>query len=77
MKENDNIKVVKEKREEMINAIKAYFLKERGEEIGQLASGFFLDFIIEKLGPEFYNQGVMDSIKYMSNRVEDMQLLLK
>ena len=60
-----------------MSAIRSYFLNERGEEIGQMASGFFLDFIIDKLAPEFYNQGVMDSQKYMSERVEDMQSLTK
>lgn len=31
-----------------------------------------LDFIVEKLAPEFYNQGVGDSAKYMGDRIEDM-----
>ena len=76
MSEKVKIKLTKEKREEMIMDIKTYFLKERGEEIGNLASNLILDFVIEKLAPEFYNQGVIDSYKYMSNRIEDMQTLL-
>jgi uncharacterized protein (DUF2164 family) len=61
----------------MIAAIIDYHLKEREEEIGHLASNLLLDFIIEKLAPEFYNQGIMDAYKYMNDRVEDMQVLLK
>lgn len=77
MKNERKVQLDKEKREDMMSAIRSYFLNERGEEIGQMASGFFLDFIIDKLAPEFYNQGVMDSQKYMSERVEDMQSLTK
>ena len=56
----------------MIAAIKVYFLNEREEELGDLGSGFILNFIIEKLAPEFYNQGVYDSYKYMSERLDDV-----
>ena len=56
----------------MVSSIKKYFKQERGEEIGDLASGLMLDFIIEKLAPEFYNQGVQDSYKYMGDRLEDL-----
>ena len=59
----------------MVSSIKKYFKKERGEEIGDLASGLMLDFIIERLAPEFYNQGVQDSSKYMSDRLEDMEAI--
>jgi len=76
MKERDRIKLEREKRDEMVKNIIAYFKDERDEEIGQLAAGLVLDFIVEKLAPEFYNQGVLDSCAYMDERVEDMQSLL-
>lgn len=72
MSSKDRIKLTKEKREDMVSAIKYYFLKERDEEIGDLASNIVLDFIVEELAPEFYNQGVYDSHKYMSDRIEDL-----
>jgi uncharacterized protein (DUF2164 family) len=71
-KDKVKIRLSPEKREEMLAAIKEYFLKEREEELGDLSSGFILDFIIEKLAPEFYNQGVDDACKYMLDRVEDV-----
>ena len=71
-KDRDKIKLSKEKRDEMLAAIKTYFLTEREEELGDLGSGFILDFIVDKLAPEFYNQGVYDSYKYMSDRLEDV-----
>jgi uncharacterized protein (DUF2164 family) len=72
MNGKDRIKLTKEKREDMISAIKYYFLKEREDELGDLAAGLILDFIVKELAPEFYNQGVYDSQKYMSDRIEDL-----
>ena len=72
MSGHEKIKLTKEQRGDMISSIKRYFRQERGEEIGELASALMLDFIVEKLAPEFYNQGVNDSSRYMSDRIEDM-----
>lgn len=74
---NNNIKLTKEKRGDMILAIKNYFKKEREEELGDLAAGLFLDFVIEGLAPEFYNQGVYDSYKLMEDRIEDLLSIQK
>nr|WP_312577571.1 DUF2164 domain-containing protein [Sedimentibacter sp.] len=77
MGNKDKFKLSKEKKEYMTTAIKKYFLDEREEEIGDLASGLFLDFIIEELAVEFYNQGVADSYNYMSERCEDLLSIQK
>lgn len=66
------IRLTKEQRTDMVVSIKRYFKQEKGEEIGDLGAGLLLDFIIERLAPEFYNQGVADSSQYMSERLEDM-----
>lgn len=69
---DDKIKLSKEKRQDIISAIQTYFQKERDEELGDLAAGLILSFFIEELAPEFYNQGVYDSYKYMTDRTEDL-----
>ncbi|ATW28278.1 hypothetical protein DCMF_01085 [Candidatus Formimonas warabiya] len=61
----------------MILEIKTYFLKEKDEDLGDLAAGLILDFFLEKLAPHAYNQGVYDSYKYMSERTEDLLGILK
>ena len=76
-KKKDKIKLNKEKSEHMISTIKKYFLEEREEELGDLAAGLILDFIIEELAPEFYNQGVYDSYNYMNDRIEDLLSIQK
>ena len=70
--EQNKIKISKEQRKEAVGEIIAYFLQERDEQIGDLAAGFMLDFILEKIGPYVYNQAVADIQKYCSEKVEDM-----
>jgi uncharacterized protein (DUF2164 family) len=77
MKSENSIKVTKERRDDIVSEIKNYFSKEREEEIGDLAAGLILDFILEKIAPEFYNQGVYDSHKYMEDAVEDLLSIQK
>ena len=73
MRPNESrIKLEKEKKEEMIQRIQNYFLNEREEELGNLAATLFLNFVVEELAPEFYNQGVQDAYRYMTERCEDM-----
>jgi len=72
MKNKIPIKVTKERRREMIAEIKNFFSKEREEEIGDLAAGIILDFILEKIAPELYNQGVDDSYRYIKDAAEDL-----
>jgi len=76
-KKDNKIKLSKEKREEMISSIKAYFINEREEEIGDLCAVLLLDFIIEELAGEFYNLGVADSYRYMNERCEDLLSIQK
>ena len=69
MKQSTTLILAKERTEEMLAELKTYFLKERGEEIGDLGSTLILDFICEKLAPEFYNQGVRDSCHSMKDGI--------
>lgn len=77
MRNENTIKITREKRDEMITAIKNYFLNERNEEIGDLRAGLMLDFIREELAPEFYNQGVSDSYTFMQDTIEDLLSIRK
>lgn len=77
MRDKNKIQLSKEKREDMISAIKSYFYDERDEELGDLASGKILDFIIDELATEFYNQGVYDSYNYMNRSIDDLLSIQK
>jgi len=76
MARENRMKFTREEKEDMAAAIREYFRKERDEDIGNLASLMVLDFIIEELGPWFYNRGVEDARSYMSERLEDAGSLL-
>ena len=77
MKKENSLTLTKERRDAMVAEIKNYFSKERDEEVGDLAAGLILDFIVEKIGPEFYNQGVSDSHKYLHDAAEDLLSIQK
>jgi len=62
----------KSTKDEMVAEIQTYFMDERGEELGDLAARLMLDFITQKLGPNFYNLGVQDSYRFMSQKLEDL-----
>lgn len=65
-------KLSKEQKEQMVLLIKEYFLKERDEEIGDLAAILFLDYLIEKLAPFFYNLGIQDCMALMKEKLDDL-----
>lgn len=67
----------KERKQEMIRNLQAYYQKDRDEELGDLGASLLLDFIIDKLAYEFYNQGVYDSYKFMNERTEELLDILK
>lgn len=73
MRPNESrIQLSKDQKDEMIARIQNHFRNERAEEIGNLAATLFLHFIVEELASEFYNQGVQDAYRYMTERCEDM-----
>lgn len=72
MKTKERINLSNETRAFMVREIQDYFLNERDEEMGNLAATLFLDFIIEKFAPEFYNQGVFDACNFMKEKSEDL-----
>ena len=77
MKHEQTISLSKERRDVMISEIKNYYSTERDEVIGELAAGMLLDFFMERLAPEVYNQGVNDSHKYIAEAAEDLLSILK
>ena len=71
------IKLNTEQKDIMIGEIQRYFANERDEDLGDLAASLILNFFVEKLGPEMYNQGIQDAQRYMEERVMDMLELEK
>jgi len=60
-------------KEELIGKLKAYFKAELDQELGTFDAGFLLDFIGEKLGPYFYNQGLYDAQAILAGKLEEVE----
>ncbi len=76
-KNNKNFQLSKSEKEKVVSDIIHYFNSERDEEIGVLSAELLLDFLIERIAPEFYNLGVADAINYINQAAEDMESLKK
>ncbi|WP_372714363.1 DUF2164 domain-containing protein [Ilyobacter sp.] len=70
-------KLEKYEEEKMIREIQRFFMEERDEEIGNLASIILIDFISKNLGKFYYNRGVQDSYKFMSDKLTELSEIEK
>ncbi|MGO1368224.1 MAG: DUF2164 domain-containing protein [Senegalia sp. (in: firmicutes)] len=66
------IKISNDKKQVMTEKIKVYFLKERDEDLGDLAAELILNFFLEELAEDIYNKGIDDSYTYMSDKLQDL-----
>ena len=69
------IKLTDEIKSKIIDDIQIYFFEEKEEDIGRLGAELFLDFIMKKIGPMFYNQAVIDSYHLMEEKIEELYAL--
>lgn len=61
-----------EQKAQLTQLLTAYIADELDYEIGQFESEFLLDFIAQKIGPHFYNKGVVDAGAVVASRFEDI-----
>ncbi|MBC7959233.1 MAG: DUF2164 family protein [Vallitaleaceae bacterium] len=73
----EKLALSKEATDGAIKEIQHYFLKERDEDLGLLSATLILEFFIEKLGPAFYNQGLQDAMRFITEKAEDIYSLEK
>jgi len=75
--DGNKIELPKEKRREIIGRIRTFFLVNRDEDLGDLAAEIILDFFLDDIAPEIYNQGLQDSYDYLSDKLIDLLGLKK
>ncbi len=63
-----------DKRPEAIASIKQYALENFDEPLGDLGSGFLLDFFLAEIGPAIYNKGVKDAQERVQAAVMDVDV---
>ena len=71
------IKLDKQQYDDAVEELKRCFAGEREESITDLQGRLMLDFILEKIGPAIYNQGITDMQRYMSEKLDDTYALLR
>jgi len=72
MRGKETIKLSTEGRDHAIASIKRYVMEELDQEIGDLKSGLFLDYILEEIGPSVYNQAIADARHFFEERIADL-----
>ena len=70
------IKFSRDEKKILLLLIQRYFAEERGEEIGDLAAEFFLDFVTAEIGPFIYNQAINDARKSLNETMSDLEYRL-
>ncbi|AMO50705.1 Uncharacterized conserved protein, DUF2164 family [Kosakonia oryzendophytica] len=73
-----DITLTHSEREQLRNKLQAYCETHFELELGQFDAEFFIDFIIEQIGPAFYNAGIEEAIRthalYSERIQEEMDL---
>ncbi|MDR0238536.1 DUF2164 domain-containing protein [Acinetobacter sp.] len=68
-------------REQLIQSLKKYALKELELDLGNFPAQFLFDFIVEEFGPHFYNQALNDAHEWLAERFtylnDDLFILTK
>ncbi len=51
------------RRRAMVRELQTWLLEERDEDVGELAAGFLLDFVLDLAGPDLYNAALTDAAR--------------
>ncbi len=68
------IKLSDERKQSIADELKAFFQREFDEEISEFRALEIIDFMLKKIGPSQYNQAVSDVRKYMTEKIEDLDI---
>ena len=66
------IELSKESKQEAITSLQRYFKENMEDEIGNIAAGALLQFIVEEIGPCIYNKAIADAQERMQLRVSEL-----
>ncbi|HYD35697.1 MAG TPA: DUF2164 family protein [Vitreimonas sp.] len=63
--------------EDIKDALKTYFSDELDTEISNMQADLFIEFLNTKIGKYYYNVGIVNAIKEMKQKTDDLVLLIK
>lgn len=61
------------RRKQLLLRLQGFFRSEFEEEMSPFRAEQLLDFFLETLGPQVYNQAVQDARRYMQERLDDLE----
>jgi uncharacterized protein (DUF2164 family) len=64
------IKFSASQKELLIHKLQHYFSKELDQELAQFDADFLLDFFTKEMGNHFYNQGIYDAQRLLSEKLD-------
>lgn len=56
-------RIDRQRRRAMVPELQAWLLEERDEDVGELAAGFILDFVLDLAGPDLYDAALADAAR--------------
>ena len=71
---SEGMRLSDEQKKQIASEIKAFYLDVRGEEIGIIEEQQLIDLFCEHLGPIIYNKALDDSMRWLKERVDDMEV---
>lgn len=76
-KEDALLKLSKEATKKAVEDLQEYLVKNVDLAVGSLPTEIFLEYISEKVGLHYYNQGIADTMQMMTEKTEELYLLMK
>lgn len=67
------IKLSEAQKKKLLEEIKAFYLDERGEEIGMIEEMQLLDLFEQKLAPVIYNKALDDAKRWYSQMMDNLE----
>ena len=61
-------------RKQILEEIRAFYLEERGEEIGMIEERQILDLFCEQLAPMIYNKALDDAQRWFKGQMENIEV---
>ncbi len=68
-----SVELSDERRSELVLRLQGFFLEQFEEELSEFRAEHLLDFVLEAMGPQVYNQAVQDARVFMQRKLEDLE----
>ncbi len=63
-------RIQRERRRVMVRELQAWLREEQDEDVGELAAGFLLEFVVGLSGPDLYDAALADAAKVFNQHAE-------